>query len=282
MKLEGLKSPIRWPGGKSRLVKTLLKYVPDHIVYVEPFAGGAWLYWYKPLAKTNVLNDIDPRLIRFYRELRKLNSAEDLKHIIRTYGWFYRVSKKTYEKRIRQAFEWLQHWRSLPTDKFLWSFLALNKYNYASKLNSINLNYGGSLRTTRRYGGITYLLEHFDEIKAKLKRTRLYSTDYKKILHKFDTPHTFFYLDPPYYVTQEGDAYLSNLTGQTPTPEEVIKQASKLKGKVMISYIYKKSIKTLAKKYGFTARVVKVRYEMGKNSREGKASTRKELILMNY
>ena len=281
--LEGLKSPIRWPGGKSRLVKTLIRYIPDHIIYAEPFAGAAWLYWYKPLVRVNVLNDIDPRLIRFYRELRKLENANDLKQIIKTYGWFYKVSKKTYTRRIHTAFNWLQHWRTLPSDKFIWSFLALDKFNYASKLNTIGLNYGIiQNKTSRRYSGIIYLIEHFDEIKMKLKKTKLYSTDYKKILHKFDTPRTFFYLDPPYYITKEEDAYLSNITGHTPTPEEVIKYASKLKGMVMISYAYRKSIKTFAEERGFKAKTVKVKYEMGKNLRDGKASTRRELILMNY
>ncbi|WP_414647656.1 DNA adenine methylase, partial [Desulfurella sp.] len=38
-----MKSPIRWFGGKSHLVKKLLNYIPKHQYYLELFGGGASL-----------------------------------------------------------------------------------------------------------------------------------------------------------------------------------------------------------------------------------------------
>ena len=59
---------IPWIGGKRRLVKHILPLIPSHQCYVEPFAGGAALFFLKPdKAKVEVLNDINGDLINLYR-----------------------------------------------------------------------------------------------------------------------------------------------------------------------------------------------------------------------
>ena len=34
------KNILRWQGGKSRMLKTLLPLIPPHVCYCEPFFGG--------------------------------------------------------------------------------------------------------------------------------------------------------------------------------------------------------------------------------------------------
>lgn len=50
---------IPWVGGKRRLAKKILPIFPEHKCYVEPFAGGAALFFMKDPAKVEVLNDIN-------------------------------------------------------------------------------------------------------------------------------------------------------------------------------------------------------------------------------
>ena len=46
-----LKSPLGYLGGKSRLARRIVEKIPPHICYVEPFSGGAWVYFTKPPSK---------------------------------------------------------------------------------------------------------------------------------------------------------------------------------------------------------------------------------------
>lgn len=61
-------SPIvPWIGGKRRLAKHIIPMFPDHTCYVEPFAGGAALFFMKAQAKVEILNDINGELVNLYR-----------------------------------------------------------------------------------------------------------------------------------------------------------------------------------------------------------------------
>ena len=61
-----MKKPFARIGGKSFIVKDLEKSLPKNYEsynYVEPFAGGASLYFYKtPSTKYEILNDLDKNI----------------------------------------------------------------------------------------------------------------------------------------------------------------------------------------------------------------------------
>ena len=74
---EFLKSPLKWAGGKSKLMPKIEQvYNKDFIwnsnryIYIELFSGGgsSWLYVlqnYKP--KRLIINDINPNVINLWR-----------------------------------------------------------------------------------------------------------------------------------------------------------------------------------------------------------------------
>ena len=56
--MQGSSPIIPWLGGKRRLADKLIPLFPPHECYVEVFAGGAALYFLRPMpAQTEVLND---------------------------------------------------------------------------------------------------------------------------------------------------------------------------------------------------------------------------------
>jgi DNA adenine methylase len=68
-------------GGKQQLIKLLLKYLPDissYDTYIEPFAGGATLFFAKPLSKINVLNEINGEITNMYLQMQ-LHKEEFIK-----------------------------------------------------------------------------------------------------------------------------------------------------------------------------------------------------------
>ena len=80
----GMKSPLKYMGGKSRLVPTLVPIIhaTPHDCYCEPFAGAAWILFGKDResSKSEVINDADGELVRFFRVLHAAQAAEPVLH----------------------------------------------------------------------------------------------------------------------------------------------------------------------------------------------------------
>ena len=68
--MDYMNSPFRYAGGKFYARKLILEHIPPHQNYCEPFAGGASIFFAKPKAASNVLNDLDVELMNVYRVLR--------------------------------------------------------------------------------------------------------------------------------------------------------------------------------------------------------------------
>jgi DNA adenine methylase len=85
---------IPWIGGKRRLAGHIIPQFPSHKCYVEVFAGGAALYFMRPPAEVEVINDINGELVRLYRVVQ--NHLEE----------FVRHFK--YALSSREVFKWHQ------------------------------------------------------------------------------------------------------------------------------------------------------------------------------
>ena len=68
--MKAINSPFRYPGGKFYARKLILQHVPLHTSYVEPFAGGASIFFAKPKENVNWLNDADEELTNVYFHIR--------------------------------------------------------------------------------------------------------------------------------------------------------------------------------------------------------------------
>ena len=60
---------IPWIGGKRRLADRIIPQFPPHTCYVEVFAGGAALYFMRPPAEVQVLNDVNGERISRWQTL---------------------------------------------------------------------------------------------------------------------------------------------------------------------------------------------------------------------
>ena len=65
-----MKPLIKWPGGKSAEISRFETLIPAYDRYIEPFAGGAALFFHLRPASA-MLNDISADLMRFYEMVRR-------------------------------------------------------------------------------------------------------------------------------------------------------------------------------------------------------------------
>ena len=54
------------PMGKTRIADRIAAELPEHRVYVEPFAGGAQVLFAKEPTEVDVINDADPEIVEAF------------------------------------------------------------------------------------------------------------------------------------------------------------------------------------------------------------------------
>lgn len=180
---------LKWPGGKRWIVKYILSIIPEKMLksstLVELFAGGAALS-FKLETQNVVLNDINPHLINFYRQIAKGNN------IFKTDIEFIN-DKKIYYKN-RERFNNLIRENKANTLEAAALFYYLNKTGYNglvrfNKSGLFNVPYG-------RHKTINY---EFDTEKYKelMESWKFYSVDFSEVPLSNDS---IVYADPPYDV----------------------------------------------------------------------------------
>lgn len=62
---------LRYHGGKWKLAPWILRHLPPHRVYVEPFGGGGSVLLQKPRSYAEVYNDLDGEIVNLFRVARE-------------------------------------------------------------------------------------------------------------------------------------------------------------------------------------------------------------------
>jgi len=109
-----------------------------------------------------------------------------------------------------------------------------------------------------------------------LRGVKILNQDYSSVIKKYDSPKTFFYLDPPYEHStgKEGVSDYKDFV----SPDDVYKSLQGLKGKFMLSYNDSANIRKIFSKYNI--RKIKTKYA-GVGT-EGGVRPMNELIITNY
>lgn len=82
-----IRSPVKWPGGKSRVIPDLLPLLPKADCLVEPFVGGASVFLNTEYRRY-ILGDINPDLINLYRQITRWPDAviDAARPLFKVYG----------------------------------------------------------------------------------------------------------------------------------------------------------------------------------------------------
>lgn len=178
---------IPWIGGKRRLAARILPLLPPHQCYVEPFAGGAAIFFLKPPSKVEVLNDLNGELVNLYRVVK-----HHLKELYKQFKWVLTS---------RQNWEWL---RSTPTETLTdvqraARFLYLQKLAFGAKVEKPTF---GTATTSRPRFNLFTLEQDLAEAHFRLAGATIEHLHWREAVRRYDRPHTLFYCDPPYWQTE--------------------------------------------------------------------------------
>lgn len=249
---------IPWIGGKRRLAKRILPIFPDHECYVEPFAGGAALYFMKEPAAVEVLNDINGELVNLYRVVK-----HHLEEFVRQFKWAL-IS--------RQIYDWLKQTpeETLTDIQRAARFYYLQKMAFGGKV--ANQTFGTATTAAPRLN-LLRIEEELSTAHLRLSRTYIEHLPWAECIRRYDRPHALFYLDPPYWGT-EGYGVDFDLVQYA----QMADLAKSIKGKLVVSV---NDIPEMRDAFaGLTMERVEINYTVGGGGRN--KTTSGELIISSW
>ncbi len=182
---------LRYYGGKWLLAPWIIGYFPSHDCYVEPFAGAASVLLQKPPSFIEVYNDLNGDVVNFFKMLRE--RPQDLIEAINLTPY----SRQEYRDAQQPAEDSLESARRFYT----WSWQGRGRGGVKEP--------GGWRFMSRKTRGKTPCGDfdntaHLWEVAKRLKNVHIENDDALKVIKRYDTEKTLFYVDPPYVQSTRG------------------------------------------------------------------------------
>lgn len=185
-----VKSNLRWPGGKSKMVKILDKFFPKNIdKYIETFTGGGSVLLHiiqKYNPQIVYANDIDENLINYYNSIK--NDAQ------KVVDECIEIKNKFNNETFTSEFKKLNRNKAshfFTSNKT--SFSGLNK-NYSSQAYDRNFS--------------IKCIEKIKDVSKVIHYTNFINRDYRELEDVIDKIDGYFiYLDPPYFGNRDKGLY---------------------------------------------------------------------------
>jgi DNA adenine methylase len=265
-----IKSPLRYPGGKSRAINTLKDYFPAYFKeYREPFVGGGSVFIYLKQEFPDLkfwINDLNTELISFWLEAQ--NNSEQLTKKLYTIKQNYQDGK--------QLFYELTHvdTQSLSRLERAIRFFILNRITFSGTVES-----GGFSLQAFQQRFTNSSIERIAFLKPILKDVKITNLNYSKLLETEDNK-IFTFLDPPYYSTAQSKLYGKKGNLHTSFAHDRFYQTmANCSQKWLVTYDNSLVIQEYFK--DFYLHPWKLQYGMN-NYKQGKAEKGQELIITNY
>ena len=176
--------PLPYIGGKNRLARLIISLLPEHNTYVEPFAGGAQVFFHKEPSEVEVLNDLDFEIVNFFRVCQW--HFEELVRYLR----FCLASRRLHNLLTETPPA------SLTDVQRAGRFFYLQKNSFGGLIVKQAFHYGIAHPPNFNPERIPCIIQQTHE---RLQRVQIECLPYEQVLERYDRPATLFYLDPPYW-----------------------------------------------------------------------------------
>lgn len=192
-----IKSSLRYPGGKSKAIKTIIQYLPPKFSeYREPFVGGGSLFVYLKQKFPHLkiwINDLNTELYLFWK-IAQSNLAELVKEIQKI--------KVDYSKG-KILFEELTtiEAHQLSDLKRAVRFFILNRITFSGTVDS-----GGYSEQAFQKRFTDSSIARLSKMEDILKEVKITNLDYSELLI-YPGKEIFIYLDPPYLSVTQSKLY---------------------------------------------------------------------------
>ncbi len=265
-----LKSPLRYPGGKSKAVKNILPLIPYFEEYREPFVGGGSVFLsllQKYPEKKYWINDLYLDLFSFWSILK--DNSESL---------IYEV-QKIFDKRsnFEDGRPLYDHFSNLNTKDPLQlaiKFFILNRITFSGTIEA-----GGFSKASFKTRFTQSSIDRLSGFENLLKDVKITCLDYSKVLESKEKK-VFLFFDPPYASNTKSSLYgKKGKLHKIFDHEEFAGNIKNTSHKWLLTYDDNSMIRELYKDFNLIP--WELQYGMN-NYKQSNAAKGKELIITNY
>lgn len=193
-----IKSPLRYPGGKSKAVPIISKYIPEFSEFREPFVGGGSVFVYlkqKFPNKNFWINDIYQSLYQFWKEC--LESPLDLIRDVEEFRNMFPDGKELHRYLLEEI-------DNLENSKRAAAFFAINRMTFSGTSES-----GGFSKAAFERRFTESSIDRVRALSEIMYGTKITNLDYAEVIGEAGE-NVFLFLDPPYYSATKSSLYGKN------------------------------------------------------------------------
>lgn len=192
-----IKSPLRYPGGKSRALPQIIERLPEKFSeFREPFVGGGSVFIYLKQKYPDLkiwINDLNTELYLFWKfaqsDLSKL--VEEIRRVKRTC---------TEGKVLFQELTTVDVGEISEFDRAV-RFFVLNRITFSGTVES-----GGFSREAFLTRFTDSSIDRLEKLENILKDIKITNLDYSELLEA-EGKNIFIFLDPPYFIATKSRLY---------------------------------------------------------------------------
>ena len=224
--------------GKSRIAGDIIALMPPHRCYVEPFGGVASVLFNKRPSLIEVWNDLYGDIVNLFVCLKE--DADRLKRELEKLPYSRQVFAKT-----------LEDFKHDILDPFSLDYERAARYFYVQYIG-----FGGKVPMEATPGSFGYSkrrskpqslnnkVQQLEAFGERLRNVIIEHLDYKDCIQRYDSEETLFYVDPPYYDTDN-----SGIGFSTDQHENLHRVLAESQGKWILTYDDNATIRALYKGY---------------------------------
>lgn len=185
---------LRRLGNKKKIAKEIQKHFPPHKIYIEPFFGAGGMFFNKPKAKYNIVNDLDSDVFNLFNVV--MNQKEELEKAFNMMP----IHSDLLDYYINNE-------ETEPIKKAL-RFLFLSNLTHLGSGQAIKCSFGNDK---------DILLKNIDKTFELINDVKFINCDFKRFIEKYisfrnedEKAKALIYCDPPYLGTN--DNYSNSFT----------------------------------------------------------------------
>lgn len=184
-------------GSKFRLAPWIIKHLPDHKNYIEPYGGAAAVMLRKQPSYHEVYNDQCNDVVTVFEVLRDNEKADELERRIRLTPF----SREEYDRAYRGEYrDKIERARQVILTSFMgWGATTMrHKSGFRAKARQTSST---QLDVWKQYPDA---IEQFSE---RFMDVVIENRDGIEVIKQQDTPDSLFYVDPPYLPETRNDTH---------------------------------------------------------------------------
>ena len=199
------KSPLRYPGGKSRALKKILPLIPSNIAeFREPFVGGGSVFFairgiFQNTINSYWINDLNYDLYCFWKQAR--DNVPDLVEALTKTHATTTDGRALFEELTEKRDLLCENKDMLPEFERAVRFFILNRITFSGTVDS-----GGYSQEAYEKRFTPSSIERVEMISPYLSGIKITNEDYTEALFH-DGDDVFIFLDPPYWKATESKLY---------------------------------------------------------------------------